>query len=79
MPVCYFDVEGKHGSFREDGIGQTLGDRKAAWREAITSLRPMAREAIPNSEGYAVKVIVRDGNHEAILFATLSLETRWIA
>ncbi len=79
MPVYYFDIEDEHGAFQPDSVGQTLGDRKAARREAITSLLPMAADALPNAEGYAIKVTVRDDNRRAILFATLCLDTRWIA
>ncbi len=78
MSVYFFDVETEYGSFADDR-GQTFGDREAARCAAIALLAPIAGKAPLITDGPAIKVTVRDENRRAILFATLSLDTCWIA
>lgn len=66
MPQYYFDVQDGDGVFVDD-VGIELKDMDTAVREARKAIADMVRDALRESEGSQISILVRDGADGPIL------------
>ena len=76
MPQYFFDTNDGDRHV-PDADGLDLPDRDAARAEALTALRDMARDHLPDGDRRDFTVKVRDGADKAIYAAALSLVGGW--
>jgi cobalamin biosynthesis protein CbiD len=68
MPRYYFDVRDGEGSHIDD-VGLLLPDMDAAIREARKALADMVRDALRDSDGSEISILVRDGEDGPVLIS----------
>ncbi len=77
MKTYYIDTTDGYVA-QTDDIGIELADVDAARRAAVEALPGIASDQIPDGDHREFIAIVRDGDGEPILRATLTLSVEWL-
>lgn len=76
MPRYYFDVHDGDGTF-VDRVGVELRDMETAVREARKAIGDMVRDALRESDGSEISILVRDGADGPVLISvTMTTENQ---